>query len=145
MLALNCIRSPITFKIFLPGILDLYGFESFEYGNSLEQLCINYANERLQHYFTVNYLKEQQIHLTNEGTCIQSSLTGSLFMEVFLIGFNVAELDLNTRDKENVINLMDGPISVFGVLNEVNTFESPIQRKYLNYSYFIGMLFKSWM
>jgi len=53
-------------------------------------------------------------------------------MVVFLqIGFNVAELDLNTRDKENVINLMDGPISVFGVLNEVNTFESPIQRKYL--------------
>ena len=49
------------------GVLDLYGFESFEYGNSLEQLCINYANERLQHYFTVNYLKEQQIHLENEG------------------------------------------------------------------------------
>lgn len=49
------------------GILDLYGFESFEYGNSLEQLCINYANERLQYYFTVNYLKEQQLHLANEG------------------------------------------------------------------------------
>lgn len=51
-----------------PGILDLYGFESFEHGNSLEQLCINYANERLQHYFTIHYLKEQQLLLTNEGS-----------------------------------------------------------------------------
>ena len=50
------------------GILDLYGFESFDHGNSLEQLCINYANERLQFYFSVNYLKEQQQHLANEGS-----------------------------------------------------------------------------
>ena len=55
----------LTFNLL--GILDLYGFESFEHGNSLEQLCINYANERLQHYFTINYLKEQQLLLTNEG------------------------------------------------------------------------------
>jgi hypothetical protein len=60
-------------------------------------------------------------------------------------GFDVAELDLNTRDKENVISLMDGPISVFGVLNEVNTFESPNSRKYLKLKFFIGMLFKSWL
>ena len=100
-------------------ILDLYGFESFEYGNSLEQLCINYANERLQHYFTIHYLKEQQTHLANEG----------------LTSIN---LEVNVSEKQNLISFLDGPVSVFGVLNEVNkttSFQRPRNLK-LNFLLF---------
>ncbi|XP_077972399.1 uncharacterized protein LOC120332570 isoform X1 [Styela clava] len=48
------------------GLLDVYGFESFE-NNSLEQLCINYANEKLQQHFVSSFLREQQEEYTAEG------------------------------------------------------------------------------
>ncbi|XP_064613384.1 unconventional myosin-XIX-like [Liolophura sinensis] len=78
------------------GLLDIYGFESFE-NNSLEQLCINYANERLQQHYIHHFLKDIQLDYEREG--LQWERT-------------------DFRDNLAIVHLLDGNPSVFGVLNE---------------------------
>ncbi|XP_064110470.1 unconventional myosin-XIX-like [Macrobrachium nipponense] len=78
------------------GILDVYGFETFEQ-NSLEQLCINYTNERLQQEFIRRYLATEHQVLKEEG-----------FLGV----------DINYTDNSRCVLALDSPISVFAILNE---------------------------
>ena len=48
------------------GVLDIFGFEIFQ-TNSFEQLCINFANERLQRNFTMTTFQAEEGLYTSEG------------------------------------------------------------------------------
>ena len=78
------------------GLLDIFGFESFG-TNRFEQLCINYANEKLQSKFTHDIFRSVQQEYESEGI----------------------ELDeIKYDDNTLVLDLVEGRTGLLAVLNE---------------------------
>jgi myosin heavy subunit len=74
-----------TAKTLVVGILDIFGFEIFEQ-NSFEQLCINFANEKLQQHFNRAIFKEEIRACEEEG---------------------IVGVQLNFSDNQDVLDLIE--------------------------------------
>lgn len=78
------------------GVLDIFGFESFE-ANSFEQLCINFCNEALQQQFNRFVFKLEQQEYEREG------------IEWSFISFpdNQDVLDLIENRSDGILSILD--------------------------------------
>lgn len=91
----NYVENP-TADFRLIGLLDIFGFESFVV-NRFEQLCINYANEKLQQKFTLDIFRSVQQEYEFEGIELG---------------------EITYIDNSDVLNLIEGRMGLISVLNE---------------------------
>jgi myosin-5 len=91
----NYVENPST-DFRLIGLLDIFGFESFTI-NRFEQLCINYANEKLQQKFTLDIFRSVQQEYEFEGIELG---------------------EITYIDNSDVLNLIEGRMGLISVLNE---------------------------
>ncbi|XP_020821545.1 myosin-2 [Phascolarctos cinereus] len=96
------------------GVLDIAGFEIFDF-NSLEQLCINFTNEKLQQFFNHHMFVLEQEEYKKEG------------IEWQFIDFGM--------DLAACIELIEKPMGIFSILEEECMFPKATDTSFKNKLY----------
>ncbi|MGH0191841.1 UNVERIFIED_CONTAM: hypothetical protein FKN15_077554, partial [Acipenser sinensis] len=104
-------KQPRQFYI---GVLDIAGFEIFDF-NSLEQLCINFTNEKLQQFFNHTMFVLEQEEYKKEG----------IVWEFIDFGMDLAAC----------IELIEKPMGIFSILEEECMFPKASDTSFKNKLY----------
>uniref|UniRef100_A0A3Q4HN76 Myosin heavy chain, fast skeletal muscle-like n=1 Tax=Neolamprologus brichardi TaxID=32507 RepID=A0A3Q4HN76_NEOBR len=99
---------------FFIGVLDIAGFEIFDF-NSLEQLCINFTNEKLQQFFNHHMFVLEQEEYKKEG----------IQWEFIDFGMDLAAC----------IELIEKPMGIFSILEEECMFPKATDTSFKNKLY----------
>ncbi|CAJ1071655.1 unconventional myosin-VIIa-like [Xyrichtys novacula] len=93
------------------GLLDIFGFENF-YINSFEQLCINFANEKLQQFFVAHIFKLEQKEYQKE---------------------DIVWRNIKFSDNQNILDLLAGqPCNLLALIDEESHFPKGTDSTMLN-------------
>merc|ERR1712121_80103 len=92
---------PSMKKVSYIGVLDIAGFEIFDY-NGFEQICINYVNEKLQQFFNQHMFTLEQEEYVKEG-------------------LDWANVDLG-MDLQKCIDMFEKPMAFLAIFEEESLF-----------------------